>query len=219
MTSQNSAARPTGRIRSPQNVAGGIVLILLAVSAIWLTIDLPRGTLNSVGPAMLPQAIAALIGVCGIALLISGLTKPSDYEEAIWTLRGPLLVTCSIVIFALTIKPMHFGNLDTPELGLVISGPLAIIIGGYASPEAKLRDLVLLALALTPFCMVLFGDMLNLPIPILPRFVGQNLLVGISYKTALRVTAAVMFGAAVILYLTTRGISTPVQVAKRDEVK
>lgn len=219
MTTQNSSnQRPAGRLGSPQNVAGGIVLILLACLAMWLTSDLPRGTLNAVGPAMLPQAIAVLIGICGVALTISGVTKPSHSEEMTWSLRGPLLVCASIVIFALTIKPMHFGSFDTAELGLVISGPLAIIIGGYASPQARFRDLLLLALALTPFCMVLFGDMLNLPIPILPRVIGQNLFAGFSYKAALRIVSAVMFAAAVLLFFTTRGKKPPVQVAKHDGV-
>ena len=207
------------RVASPQNLAGGLVLIFLAGLAIWLTSDLSRGTLNSVGPAMLPQAVAVMIGLCGIALAISGLNRSSDHEEMVWSLRGPALVSAAIIIFALTIKPMHFGSFDTAELGLVVAGPLAIIIGGYASPEARLRDLLLLALALTPFCMILFGDMLNLPIPILPRSIGENLFAGYGYKTALRITSAVLFTAAMILFWTTRGKAGAVHTATHDEVK
>ena len=61
-----------------------------------------------------------------------------------------------------------------PGLGLAFAGPLAILIGGYATPEARLRELVILALGLTPFCMLLFGDLLNLPIPIFPAALADS---------------------------------------------
>jgi hypothetical protein len=67
-----------------------------------------------------------------------------------------------------------------------VAGPLAIIIGGYATPEARLRDLVILALSLTPFCMVLFGDLLNLPIPVFPQALTGLFPADWSQKAVLR---------------------------------
>ena len=95
--------------------------------------------------------------------------KEGDALER-WSLRGPVFVIVAILAFALTIRPFSLRRpLTIPGLGLLVAGPLAIIIGGYATPEARLRDLVILALSLTPFCMVLFGDLLNLPIPVFPQ--------------------------------------------------
>ena len=189
-----------------RNIAAGLVLLALSALAFWLTSDLSRGTLRSVGPAMLPQAIAVLIALCGAGLVFAGFShRTQEEEETVWSLRGPAFVTAGIALFALTIKPMHFASFDTLELGLVISGPLAIVVGGFASPHARLRDLAILALTLTPFCMLLFGDMLNLPIPILPRALGEILFSGWSYKTALRVTALVLLAAGALVFFATRG--------------
>ncbi|WP_201833161.1 tripartite tricarboxylate transporter TctB family protein [Microvirga zambiensis] len=205
--------RHHGPVRAPQSLAGGILLIALAALALWLTRDLDQGTLNAMGPAMLPRWLAIGVGLSGIALLVLSFMKDGDPLER-WSLRGPVFVIGAIVAFALTIRPFSFGSFATPGLGLLFAGPLAIILGGYATNEARLRDLVLLALSLTPFCMVLFGDLLNLPIPVFPQALTGLFPADWSQKAVLRATAGIMAAAAVILFLTTRNRRpAPVDVA------
>ena len=203
-----------GSVRAPQSLAGGSLLIALAALALWLTRDLDQGTLNAMGPAMLPRWLAIGVGLSGLALLAFAFIKEGDALER-WGLRGPVFVIGAIVAFALTIRPFSFGGgLATPGLGLLFAGPLAIILGGYATPEARLRDLVLLALSLTPFCMVLFGDLLNLPIPVFPQALTSLFPSDWSQKAVLRATAGIMAAAAIILFLTTRNRRpAPVDVA------
>jgi hypothetical protein len=193
-----------GGIRGPQSFVGGLLLVALAAFALWLTSDLPQGSLRSMGPAMLPRWLAIGVGLCGIALMAAGLIKPGHHLER-WHLRGPLLVLIAILCFAATIRPFSFGPISTPGLGLIVAGPLAILIGGYATDEVRLRDQVILALALTPFCMVLFGDLLNLPIPIFPQSLASLFPADWSQKQILRTTAALMAVAALAVYLATRG--------------
>ncbi len=168
VTSVNSTIMRHGPLRAPQSLMGGLLLVALAALALYLTRDLDQGTLNTMGPAMLPRWLAFAVGLSGLALVAFAFLKDGDALER-WSLRGPVFVIGAILAFAVTIRPFSFGGLATPGLGLLVSGPLAIILGGYATPEARLRDLVILALSLTPFCMVLFGDLLNLPIPVFPQ--------------------------------------------------
>ena len=193
-----------GPVRSPQSLIGGGLLIALAALALFLTRDLDQGTLNAMGPAMLPRWLAIGVGLSGLALVVFGFLKEGDVLER-WSLRGPVFVIGAILAFAVTIRPFSFGGLSTPGLGLLVSGPLAIILGGYATPEARLRDLVILALSLTPFCMVLFGDVLNLPIPVFPQALTGLFPADWSQKAVLRATAAIMAAVAVLLLLLTRG--------------
>jgi hypothetical protein len=194
-------------VRAPQSLAGGVLLIALAALALWLTRDLDQGTLNSMGPAMLPRWLAMAVGLSGLALLAFAFLKQGDVLER-WSLRGPVFVIGAILAFAITIRPFSFGPLAIPGLGMVIAGPLAIIIGGFATPEARLRDLVILALSLTPFCMVLFGDLLNLPIPVFPQALTGLFPADWSQKAVLRATAATMAVAAAILFFATRSRRT-----------
>jgi hypothetical protein len=72
-------------------------------------------------------------------------------------LRGPFFIVAGILSFALTIR----------LFGLVIAGPLAMVIGGYASPEVREKEIIIFAAIMTAFCVGLFRYVLNLPIPIL----------------------------------------------------
>jgi hypothetical protein len=192
-----------GMIRSSQNLAAGLFLLFLAALALWLTRDLPQGRLSAMGPGMLPDWLAYGVGLCGLALIAAAFLKDGESLEA-WSLRGPFFVVLGILAFAVTIRPFSLGTVSIPGLGMIIAGPLAIIIGGYATADTQFRQLLVLALSLTPFSMLLFGDMLNLPIPIFPQALTDILPAAWSQKTILRVLAALMVVAAVIVHLTSR---------------
>jgi hypothetical protein len=147
---------PRGLIRGPQNFVSGVFLVVLALFAIWLVRDLPQGTLRAMGPAMLPRWLAIGVGLCGAALALIGLLRDGDGLEK-WTFRGPVFVAIGIIAFAFTIR----------QFGLVVAGPLALIIGGFASDETRPKELVIFAVIMTACCIGLFRYALNQPMPIL----------------------------------------------------
>ncbi|WP_207471134.1 tripartite tricarboxylate transporter TctB family protein [Paracoccus fontiphilus] len=194
-------------VRSPQDLAGGLALLALAGLALWLTWSLPQGTLDATGPAMLPRWLAVGLGLCGLALVAGAFRSPGE-GLGDWSLRGPAMVTAGIVAFALTIRSFPFGPVSTPGLGLIAAGPLSILISGYATSDASLRERLCLALGLTGFCMVLFADVLNLPIPLFPRSVQVLFPADWGMKTPLRLAAAILIGATVLLVLSGRKRNT-----------
>ena len=74
-----------------------------------------------------------------------------------WSLRGLLFIIGGTVAFAFTIQ----------KLGLIIAGPLAMIIGSYASDEARLKEILIFAVSMTALCILLFKYALGLPIPVI----------------------------------------------------
>lgn len=192
-----------GPVRAPQNLAGGLVLLFVALFALWATSNLSQGTLRAMGPAMMPRWLAIGVAACGIALIVSSFMKPGEALGR-WALRGPLVVLLAVFLFAITIRPFDLGIGQTPGLGLAVAGPLAIVVGGYASPEARLRDLIVLALALTAFCMVLFGDLLNLPIPLFPLWVSDLFPVSWSNDARLISVSVIYAVAAAVIWMTGR---------------
>ncbi|HEY7726232.1 MAG TPA: tripartite tricarboxylate transporter TctB family protein [Anaeromyxobacteraceae bacterium] len=151
-----SSAAPRRRIRAPQDLAAGAVLVVGSLGALWATRDVGRGHLAGGGPGFFPRAVAALMGLVGVALLLASLLRRGEALTR-WALRGPLFVTLGVAGFALTIR----------SPGLLVAGPLVVIVGGAASPEARYRELVLFAVVITAFCAVLFRYLLHLPVPIL----------------------------------------------------
>ncbi|MEJ1158303.1 tripartite tricarboxylate transporter TctB family protein [Prosthecomicrobium sp. N25] len=182
-----------------QSTWGGIVLVAVALVGWFGTGGLAIGTLGAMGPGLLPRALAAMVGVCGVALLAIGLVRLGEQISG-FALRGAVMVPLAIVAFALTIRSVDVAGFKTPGLGLAVAGPLAVLIGGHATPEAKLGELLPLSLILTAFCLVLFGDALNLPIPIFPEE-ARPYFAGWTQRGILRAIAAAMAAAGLLLAL------------------
>ncbi|WP_336490222.1 tripartite tricarboxylate transporter TctB family protein [Methylobacterium nigriterrae] len=175
-------------VRGPQALAAGLGLVGLGIFGVWAGSDLPQGSLRAMGPGLLPRWLSIGVGLCGLALVAAGFLKDGHRLPPV-ALRGPFVVMLAILAFAVTIRPVSLGPLTTPGLGLIVAGPLAILIGGYATPDARLRELVVLALFLTAGCMVLFGDLLNLAIPIFPTAFLEAFAGSLSPRVLLRAGA------------------------------
>ena len=93
-----------------------------------------------------------------------------------------------------------------------------MFIGGFATPEVRWRELMILAFALTAACMILFGDLLNLPIPLYPQWMSDLYPAGWSNDLRMRVTAGILVGMAAAIYFVSPAHrdSEPVDVV-RDE--
>ena len=144
------------RKRSQQDLGGGLFLIAIGLFAIWQGSNLPLGTLRSMGAGMLPISLAWMLIAGGALMVITSFTTAGPDLER-WSLRGLLFIIGGTVAFAFTIQ----------KLGLIIAGPLAMIIGSYASDEARLKEILIFAVSMTALCILLFKYALGLPIPVI----------------------------------------------------
>lgn len=211
--SDGADGRP-GLVRGPQSLVAGLGLLALGIFAVWAGSDLPQGTLGAMGPGLMPRWLAVGVAGCGAALVVTAFVRKGEALPPVaW--RGLFVVVVAVIAFAVTIRPVAIGPWTTPGLGLLVAGPLAILIGGYATPEARLGELVCLALLLTAGCMLLFGDLLNLPIPMFPTVVIEALSGSISMRLLLRVAAGalIVLGAGLAMLLRGGARPGPVDVA------
>lgn len=149
-------SRSVHLVRAPRDLAAGAALVATAAVALWAGADLEVGTLRAVGPGMLPRTFALLLAVSGLAMCAAGFLHDGERLER-WPLRAPILLVLGVVAFALTIR----------AAGLIVAGPLVVLVGGSASPESRPKELLVLAVVLTAACAALFRWALGLPIPIL----------------------------------------------------
>jgi putative tricarboxylic transport membrane protein len=152
-----SQAETRGLLKSPLDFAGGLFLIGLAVVGYAGGFSLPFGQLSGIGSGLMPKTVALLVGAFGVMLLAQGLFIQGDRLEA-WAVRGPIFVLGGVLVFAVTIRPW----------GLIIAGPLAVIVSALADKDSRPVELAVVAVALTLVCGLMFKEMLNLPIPFDP---------------------------------------------------
>jgi hypothetical protein len=154
---QSSTGQRGGLLKSPQDFAAGIFLIVLAAVGILGSLELSFSTTSGVGPGMMPRAVGFLVAIFGVLLVVQGFFVRGEGLDR-WSVRGLIFVLGAALAFAWTIRP----------LGLIVAGPLAVIISAFADRDTKWIEVVVFGVVMTLFCIGLFSYALNLPIPILP---------------------------------------------------
>jgi len=152
---------PRGPIKSSLDFAGGLFLLLIAAIGYAGAFSLPVGHLSSIGSGLLPKALAVLIAAFGVVLLVMSMLTGGERLERM-AIRGPIFVLGAVVVFAATIRP----------LGLVIAGPLAVILSALADKDTRPIEIVVFAIFVTLLCFAMFKLLLGLPIPIFPPGYG-----------------------------------------------
>jgi hypothetical protein len=148
--------------RAPQDYFGGIVLIAIALFALWASSDLQGMHGFSFGAGTAPRMFAVLLLALGAAIALVGLvTDGAHLSTYAW--RGPLFVSLSILSFSITIRP----------LGLVISAFLTFMVAALGTHETRWKETIIVGVVLTAFCSFLFPYGLGLPMQLWPRFLVQ----------------------------------------------
>jgi len=147
------------KVQNPQDVYGGMALILLALVAFVASNELPGMRGFAFGPGTAPRLFAFTLAVLAIGVVIGGLLKVGP-DVSPYAFRGVIFIIGSILAFAATIRP----------LGLVIASFATMIICAAAAEDVKWRESIVVAVVITAFCAVLFPYGLNLPFQLWPRF-------------------------------------------------
>jgi putative tricarboxylic transport membrane protein len=145
-------------IRGPREFWGGLVLVGIAVFALWASRDLPGLRGFAFGPGTAPRMFAIVLALLGAGVALTGLIVKGPSIERFY-LRGPLFISLSVMLFAWMVRP----------LGLVIATFLSICAAAGATPEAKIWETLVWGAVLTGFCCLLFPVALNLPLQLWPN--------------------------------------------------
>jgi Tripartite tricarboxylate transporter TctB family len=178
MTSGSPEARAHGFVKSPFDFGGGLFLLGIAALGLAGGYNLPTGTLSGIGSGLMPRVVAILVGAFGVLLIVMSLLHEGNRLDR-WHARGPVFVLGAVLAFAIVIRgsTLNFGGIfgipvlatvKVPSLGLIVGGPLVVIISSYASKETKPLEIAVFAVIMTLLCGILFKELLNLPIPFDP---------------------------------------------------
>jgi putative tricarboxylic transport membrane protein len=154
-------SEPEGRasfVRAPRDFYGGLVIVAVALFALWASRDLPGMRGFAFGPGTAPRIFAIVLGLLGIAVAATGVVNKGPGIDR-FHLRGPLFISLSVVLFAWLVRP----------LGLVIASFLSIVAAAGATPESRVVETLIWGVVLTGFCVALFPIALNLPMQLWPN--------------------------------------------------
>jgi hypothetical protein len=147
------------RVQNPQDVYGGMALILLALVAFVASNDLPGMRGFAFGPGTAPRLFAFALAVLALGVVVGGFLIAGPSVSA-YKLRGVIFIIGAILAFAATIRP----------LGLVTASFCTMIVCAAAADDVKWRETIIVAVGVTAFVSILFPYGLNLPFQLWPRF-------------------------------------------------
>jgi hypothetical protein len=147
------------RVRSQQDTLAGLLFLALAVGGLWVAQDYPLGTAVRMSAGYVPRLLCMLLALLGAFILASGLTIDGTPIGRV-RLRPVLLIPAAVIAFALTIQ----------TLGLVAATLLITLLGSYATPRARLGEILITAAVLALLTVAIFVWGIGLLIPIWPEF-------------------------------------------------
>ncbi|MDA9532042.1 MULTISPECIES: tripartite tricarboxylate transporter TctB family protein [unclassified Bradyrhizobium] len=149
-------------IRSAQDYVGGVVLMAVALLALWASSDLQGMRGFSFGAGTAPRMFGGLLVALSAGIALTGLLTDGP-AMAHYSWRGPLFVVAAILFFALAIRP----------LGVVVTAFASFMIAATGSHETRWLEAAIVGACLTLGCAILFPYVLGLPMPMFPRFLIQ----------------------------------------------
>ncbi len=152
-----SAGETTRATRFNREICAGLFLIVMAAIGYFGAFSLDTGSMSGVGSGLMPKYISLLLALFGAFLIFLGVTRVDEPIEG-FSFRGAIFIVGAIVAFAATVRP----------LGLLVAGPLSMLISSAADPDTKPTEIAIFTLFMTAGCVALFKFLLNLPIPLMP---------------------------------------------------
>ncbi len=135
---------------------GGLITITLGLVAAYISLGYSMGSVVAIGPGIFPLILGVLLVLLGAGILMSAWGRESEAVPPL-NLRVIACVLASITAFGLLIG----------TAGLVPAIMACVILSRLAEPGSRTVPLVVLGLALSLLCWLVFVVGLGLPLRIL----------------------------------------------------
>lgn len=153
-------------VSSPSDLLSGLFFLAVGGGAVWMAwFAYPLGTLQRMGPGMLPLMIGVLLTLVGAGLVVRSLVVDQDEEGGVRlpdlaTYRAAFFVLLALLAFALLIR----------QAGLFLSTVVLVLISSRAEPGYSLVSAAILSVVMAALSVAIFVYGIGLPLRIWPRF-------------------------------------------------
>ena len=149
------------RIRGGQDLATGLLFVLVGVAALWIGADYPLGTAQRPGTGVLPRILAWCLVGTGALLWFRALLTDGPRLEG-WAWRPVLAVTAGTVVFGFMID----------DYGLVLSMIVSMTICALGTVETRWLEFAVFMAIMIVASWAMFIWLLGLPIKTWPTGLG-----------------------------------------------
>ena len=145
------------RIKSGQDLATGLLFIVIGLGAMWIGADYAMGTAQRPGTGVLPRILACCLVGCGGLLWIKAFLAEGA-GLAGWAWRPLIMVTLATIAFALLID----------RVGLVATMLVSMTMTALGTPQTRWLEYAYFSAIMLAVGVGLFIYALGMPIKALP---------------------------------------------------
>jgi hypothetical protein len=145
------------RVVRNQDIAGGLIVLMIASAFFYFGLDLRYGGASSMGPGYLPRILSVILFFLGAMILVRGILKAAPPAE--WpSWRATFVVVLCPIVFGILV----------PLVGLALSVVVVALMARTAQRESWRWTTFVTPIFLAVFCCIVFVSLLKLPLPIWP---------------------------------------------------
>jgi len=147
------------RVKGSQDLAAGLMFVLVGALAIRIGADYPVGSWQRPGTGVLPLILAwCLIGVGAILTIKGMILHGPSLLEGQWAWRPVIMVTLAGIAFALLVD----------EGGLVAAMVVSMAICALGTPETRWKEFGYFTVIMCVLAVLMFIKGLGMPIKVFP---------------------------------------------------
>jgi putative tricarboxylic transport membrane protein len=143
-------------IKSPQDLAAAIMLLLIGIAGLWFGRDYEVGTASRMGPGYMPMALSWCLIIFGIVVGVRALKlRGPAVDPIVW--RTNVLILGGILCFAFLIR----------SAGLAAATFVVTVLSAFASRDSRWKETIVLGVFLAILCVLVFVYALRQSIPVI----------------------------------------------------
>jgi Tripartite tricarboxylate transporter TctB family len=149
------------KLATNKDFVGGVMLMALAAFFFTFGWRLRVGAPSQMGPGFIPMGISGLLALIGVTKVVVSFRTSSEDDAPSAKLRPLLVVAAAPIVFGLLIGPM----------GIVVTVAAVSIFCRFAMHQRLVLSDLVIGLALSAFCALVFVVLLGQAIDLWPRWI------------------------------------------------
>ncbi|MEP9379297.1 tripartite tricarboxylate transporter TctB family protein [Aquabacter sp. CN5-332] len=145
-----------------RQLIAGLLFIAIGVAFGYGAWGYKMGTALQMGPGYFPFLLSMVLVGLGALAALQGFLEAGIEDLQLVPWSSGLLLLSSVVFFGLTIR----------GLGMLITLPITVLLAALAGRQTGIGRAVVIAAGLTVLCLAVFTYGLDVPIPLLGRWVN-----------------------------------------------
>lgn len=144
------------RFEDRKDFLGGLLMLVLGLAIVWQATSYDIGSLRRMGPGYFPLGLGVILGVTGVALMLTAKAPAASVDRLAPEWRGWLCICSGIAAFVL------LGQF----CGLIPATFAVVFISALGDRQNSLRGAALLGLVMSAACVLVFWWLLKVPFPL-----------------------------------------------------